>query len=62
MNDELERRIDEKDVWTFKDCLGLASEFSTKTRFVVATVLARGKEYIDGGDSASVTRQAKSKD
>ncbi len=61
MNNELERRIDEKDVWTFKDCLGLASEFSTKTRFVVAMVLARGKDYIDG-DFGSVTRQAKSKD
>lgn len=59
MNDELERRIDEKDVWTFRDCLGLASEFSTKTRFVVATVLARGKEYIDGGDSGRAVKQAK---
>ena len=51
MNDELRKRISEKDVWTFKDCLGLASEFSTKTRFVVAMVLEQGKNYVDGDES-----------
>ena len=56
MNDELERRINEKDQWTFKECLGLASEFSTKTRFIVAMVLAQGKIYIDGSDSSTKTK------
>jgi hypothetical protein len=51
MNGELERRINEKESWTFKECLGLASEFKTKTRFIVAMVLAQGKNYIDGGDA-----------
>ena len=53
MNGELERRINEKDQWTFKECLGLASEFKTKTRFIIVMVLAQGKHYIDGGDSST---------
>ena len=48
MNDELERRILEKEVWTFKECLGLAADLNIKTRFVVAAVLAAGKDYVDG--------------
>ena len=57
MNGELERRINEKDQWTFKECLGLASEFKTKTRFVVTMVLAQGKNYIDGGDASSKSKK-----
>ena len=53
MNDELEKRINEKDQWTFRECLGLASEFKTKTRFIVAMVLAQGKQYIDGDESSA---------
>ena len=48
MNPALEARIETKEVWTFKECLGLAAEFNTKTRFVIAMVLAQGKNYIDG--------------
>ena len=57
MNGELERRINEKDQWTFRECLGLASEFKTKTRFVVAMVLAQGKDYIDGEYSSHKTKK-----
>jgi hypothetical protein len=57
MNNELERRINEKDQWTFRECLGLASEFQTKTRFVVAMVLAQGKNYLDGDDSSTKTKK-----
>ena len=48
MNDELDRRIREQEVWTFKECLGLAAEFNLKTRFVIVAVLAAGKDYVDG--------------
>ncbi|MDP6376586.1 MAG: hypothetical protein QF921_09235 [Pseudomonadales bacterium] len=48
MKDELEKRILEKEVWTFKECLALAADLKLKTRFVVAAVLAAGKDYIDG--------------
>ena len=48
MNLTLEQRIDQKDTWTFRECLGLASEFNVKVRMVVVTVLARGKNYVDG--------------
>lgn len=48
MNDDLESRIQEKEIWTFKECLGLAAELNLKTRVVVATVLAAGKDYVDG--------------
>jgi len=44
----LEERIDQKDTWTFRECLGLATEFNVKVRVVVVTVLARGKNYVDG--------------
>jgi hypothetical protein len=57
MNGELERRINEKDQWTFRECLGLASEFKTKTRFVVAMVLAQGKNYVDGDDSSTKAKK-----
>jgi hypothetical protein len=51
----LEERIDQKDTWTFRECLGLANEFNVKVRVVVVTVLARGKDYVDG----SVARGSK---
>ncbi|MEZ5561034.1 MAG: hypothetical protein R3E86_21135 [Pseudomonadales bacterium] len=51
MNIELEKRIDAQDAWTFRECLALASEFNTKTRFVVALVMMKGKRYSDGGAS-----------
>ena len=44
----LEERIDQKDTWTFRECLGLATEFNVKVREVVVKVLARGKNYVDG--------------
>ncbi|MBT7335782.1 MAG: hypothetical protein HN856_15490 [Gammaproteobacteria bacterium] len=48
MNAELRRRIDQKDRWTFKECLGLAADFDVKVRFVIALVLSEGKTYTDG--------------
>ena len=48
MNPELEKRIDDKDDWTFPECVGLASEFSMKTRAAIAYVIIQGKNYIDG--------------
>ena len=56
MNAELERRIDARDAWTFPECLGLAAEFNTKVRLVVALVMMKGKRYSDGdagGDFAA---------
>lgn len=41
----LEERIDAQEQWTFRECVGLASEFQVRTRMVVVTVLARGKGY-----------------
>ncbi len=41
----LEERIDAQEQWTFRECVGLASEFQVRTRMVVVTVLARGKSY-----------------
>jgi hypothetical protein len=52
MEPTLEERIDEKDIWTFRECLGLASEFNVKVRMVVVIVLARGKNYVDGNVGA----------
>ncbi|MEM7219507.1 MAG: hypothetical protein AAF515_14160 [Pseudomonadota bacterium] len=48
MTKTLEQRIDEQDVWTFQECLGLASEYGMKVRAVVVIVLSRGKEYREG--------------
>jgi len=49
--DELEQRIAAKDAWTFKECLGLAVEFSVKTRMVILLVLAQGKTYTDTSET-----------
>lgn len=48
MKATLEECIDRQQSWTFAECLGLASEFNIKVRVVVVTVLARGKNYVDG--------------
>ena len=40
--------IDQQDDWTFEEVLGLANQFSLKTRYVIACVHSRGKSYIDG--------------
>jgi len=45
---ELVRRIEAQDTWTFRECLGLAAEFNTKVRLVVALVMMKGKQYCDG--------------
>ncbi|MDA0978156.1 MAG: hypothetical protein O3B72_06345 [Proteobacteria bacterium] len=50
MNEELFKRIDAKEVWTFHDCVGLASEFGTKTRAVIGYVFMRGKQYVESHD------------
>jgi hypothetical protein len=50
----LEERIDQKDTWTFRECLGLAAEFNVKVRAVVVTVLARGKNYVDGDAATEI--------
>lgn len=47
MSKTLEQRIDEQDVWTFSDCLGLAAEYGTKVRMVIVMVYARGKTYVE---------------
>ena len=43
----LEQRLGEKDVWTFRECVGLAAEFGTKPRVVIVTLMALGKTYLD---------------
>lgn len=43
-----QQRIEEQEVWTFEDCLGLASEFNMKPRMIIAMVMAAGKQYRDG--------------
>ena len=50
MNQALNDRINEQDVWTFRECLALAAEFNMKTRVVIALILMQGKEYIDHED------------
>jgi len=48
LNPELVRRIEAQEAWTFQQCLGLAAEFNTKVRLVVALVMMKGKRYSDG--------------
>ena len=48
MDPELKTRIESQDVWTFPECLALAAEFGTKTRFIVAMVMMLGRTYVDG--------------
>lgn len=47
VSEAIEKRIEEKDVWTFHDCQGLAAEFGVKTRYIIGLVFMKGKEYID---------------
>jgi hypothetical protein len=50
---ELLRRIEAQEAWTFRECLGLAAEFNTKVRLVVALVMMKGKRYSDGEAGSS---------
>ena len=45
--DDLEKRIASKDIWTFKECVGLAAEFNVKTRMIILLVHELGKTYLD---------------
>ncbi len=56
MFDKLFERIDSQEVWTFRECLGLASELNMKTRMVIAMVHQRGKQYEDTEPADSVER------
>lgn len=47
MNPELKTRIEAKETWTFRECVGLASEFNLKPRYVIGFVLSLGKNYVD---------------
>jgi hypothetical protein len=53
LNAELVRRIEAQEAWTFQECLGLAAEFGTKVRLVVALVMMKGKRYSDGDAGGS---------
>jgi hypothetical protein len=48
MSEDLDERIQSQDEWTFRECVGLASEFGLKARTVVVMVLGAGKRYVDG--------------
>lgn len=48
MNPNLVARVNEQEDWTFQEVLGLAADFNLKPRFVIAVILANGKNYIDG--------------
>lgn len=48
MNSNLVARVNEQDDWTFQEVLGLAADFNLKPRFIIAVILANGKNYIDG--------------
>jgi len=49
----LDECIAEQEVWTFSECLGLASEHGTKVRMVIAMIYARGKTYVERDLNAS---------
>ena len=55
MNPQLIERINSQEIWTFHECLGLASEFNMKTRMVIIIVMAQGKTYRDGGEDGKDT-------
>ena len=48
MHEALIKRIETQETWTFQECVGLAAEFSMKTRAVIAFVMMQGKDYVDG--------------
>lgn len=48
MHPNLIARINEQENWTFQEVLGLAADFNLKPRFVIAFILANGKNYLDG--------------
>ena len=47
MRKTLEERLAEQDTWTFRECVGLAAEYGTKTRQVIVTLMVLGKNYVD---------------
>lgn len=47
MSKTIRERIDEQEVWTFSDCLGLSAEYDTKVRMVIVMVYAQGKTYVE---------------
>ena len=55
MSDPIEKRIEEKEVWTFHDCQGLAAEYGVKTRYVIGLVFMKGKEYVDAAGATGHT-------
>jgi len=64
MKKTLEQRIDEQEVWTFAECLGLAADYGTKVRMVIVSVYARGKTYVerdlvDNSHSGPTTSESK---
>ena len=47
MKQPIEERIRTQARWTFRECVGLASEYNMKTRAVIAMVMMLGAEYVD---------------
>ena len=54
MDPKLKARIEEKEDWTFRECVGLASEFNLKPRYIIGFVLSLGKNYIDTESSSEL--------
>lgn len=52
MSQSLEERIDAEKEWTFREVLGLSTEFGIKPRMVVTMLLSQGKHYVDGARNA----------
>ncbi len=59
MQQSLEDRLAEQDVWTFRECVGLGAQFGVKTRVVIVTLLALGKNYLDEEPAAPGTSDKK---
>jgi len=53
MKPELEKRIAEKDDWTFDECVGLAQEFGMKTRAVIVYIMMVGKNYVEKSEAVA---------
>ena len=55
LTEEIEKRIETREVWTYHDCQGLATEFKVKTRYVIGLVFMKGKEYVDAAGATGHT-------
>ena len=55
MNPQLKARIEEKDVWTFPECVGLSSEFGIKVRAVIAFIMMSGKTFVEEPGTEATT-------